>query len=62
MESHILPAGVEILRSTVLARLLAALTDAKEAAESGGTDNHDEYDNGHRDDDGEVDVRSGRRG
>ena len=56
MESHILPAGVEILRSTVLARLLAAMTDAKEAAESGGTDSHDEHDNGHRDDDGEVDV------
>lgn len=56
MESHILPAGVEILRSTVLARLLAAMTDTKEAAESGGTDSHDEYDNGHRDDDGEVDV------
>lgn len=62
MESHILPAGVEILRRTVLVRLLAAMADAKEAAKSDGTDNHNKCNNGCSDSSGEVDVGSRRIG
>lgn len=61
LEGHILPASVEVLRCTALVRLLATVPDAKEAADGEGANKHDEHHNGHRNGDGQVNVRPGFR-
>ena len=61
MQSHIVPASVEVLRRTVLARLSATVPHAKEAANGEGTNKHDKHDNGHRNGRRQVDVRPGFR-